>query len=123
MFKISYQVMILAAILLWSVTASSATHVIINGYQLNDRELASLEAQLGTRVTPGYYLVDYRSGCWINQSNGQRGCLGNSGSYTSRYGSGERNSRGDWSHWSDYAGGSVGGTGDGCVYAFGWSNC
>ncbi len=56
---------------------------------------------------------------------GQSGCLsktvGNYGAndtdiYNSRYGSGETNSQQDWSHWSDAAGGSVGGTGDGCVY-------
>jgi hypothetical protein len=46
------------------------------------------------------------------------------GAYISRYGSGEWNGKGDWNHWSNAAGGAVGGTGDGCIYTtFGWSNC
>ena len=31
---------------------------------------------------------------------------------------------GDWNHWSNAAGGAVGGSADGCIYTtFGWSNC
>jgi hypothetical protein len=41
-------------------------------------------------------------------------------------GSGSQYSDGSWIHSSNVAGGSVGGTGDGCVYTSvggGWSNC
>lgn len=100
-----------------------ASNVSINGYLLSTAELASLEAQLGTRVMPGAYLYNPQNSCWLNTTTGHSGCLNNSDIYTSRYGSGERNANGDWSHYSNMAGGGVGGTGDGCVYAFGWSNC
>jgi len=111
----------LAGILFCS--ASHGSGVIINGHPLNSTELAWVESQLGVRIGPGNYLVDQRSGCWLNASTGQTGCIGSAGTYTSRYGSGERNANGDWSHWSNMAGGGVVGTGDGCVSAFGWSNC
>lgn len=104
-------------------TMALDSNVVINGYRLSLAELVSLQGRLGTRVSPGKYIVNYQNGCWVNLSTGAKGCGVNSGSYISRYGSGERNNRGDWSHRSDIAGGSVGGTGDGCVYAFGWSNC
>ena len=36
----------------------------------------------------------------------------------------ESNAQGDWSYYSNVTGnGGVGGTSDGCYYAFGWSNC
>lgn len=104
-------------------SASYSTNVIINGQELSGAELAALEVKLGTRVVPGNYIANYQSGCWTNLSTGASGCINSAGSYTSSYGSGERNSNGDWSHWSDLEGGGVGGTGDGCYYAFGWSNC
>lgn len=116
-----------SVLLMWSMLASAehgGAQVFINGQQLRATEVATLEAQLGTRITPGYYAVNFQNGCWTNLSTGASGCLGgSSNSYASRYGSGERNAQGDWSHWSDLAGGGVGGTGDGCYYAFGWSNC
>ncbi len=112
-------------------TYALASGVIINGQLLSKNELTVLEHNIGTRILPGNYLSD--GDCWVNLTNGQSGCLSNTvGSYgandtdiyNSRYGSGETNSQQDWSHWSDAAGGSVGGTGDGCVYtSFGWSNC
>jgi len=46
--------------------------------------------------------------------------------YNSRYGSGSQYSDGSWIHSSNAAGGSVGGTSDGCIYTNvggGWSNC
>ncbi|MCP5424768.1 MAG: hypothetical protein H6970_06825 [Gammaproteobacteria bacterium] len=104
-------------------SAPYASNVSINGYPLSTAELATLEANLGTRVMPGAYLYNQQNGCWLNTTTGYSGCLNNSGMYTSRYGSGERNANGDWSHYSDMTDGAVGGTGDGCVYAFGWSNC
>ena len=96
-----------------------ASNVMINGYWLDTYELAALERQIGMRVMPGVYLAD--GVCWVNLTTGQQGCLGGAGDVHSRYGSGERNAQGDWSHWSNMAGG--GGTADGCVYAFNWSNC
>lgn len=98
-------------------------YVAINGVVLNQEQIAALESQIGTAIIPGNYLVDPQSGCWANLNTGQQGCMNQNGVYTSRYGSGEWNSNGDWSHYSDAADGAVGGSGDGCVYAFGWSNC
>lgn len=44
--------------------------------------------------------------------------------YSGRWGSGSQYSDGSWNHYSDAAGGAVGGTSDGCIYTtFGWSNC
>jgi hypothetical protein len=97
--------------------------VAINGQRLTVQELNLLQQQIGTYVSPGSYLFDGNSGCWYNQSTGASGCLGGNGSYLSRYGSGHSNAS-DWNHWSNAAGGAVGGTSDGCVYtSFGWSNC
>jgi hypothetical protein len=106
-------------------TEYSGKYVVINGVQLSQQEIAALELQLGSQIEPGIYLYDYQSGCWANLTTQQQGCLGGggNGSYASQYGSGEWNNDGDWSHYSDIAGGGVGGSGDGCVYAFGWSNC
>ena len=116
----------LALALIAGSAAAQQSFVAINGQVLSHQQLAALETQLGTRIAPGSYVVDYASGCWANLSTGQQGCGvggGSNGTYTSRYGSGERNANGDWSHYSNIAGGGVGGSGDGCVYAFGWSNC
>lgn len=111
-----------------AVTAQSQgrTFVYINGYELSAEELYVTEQQLGARVAPGNYLYDGQSGCWMELDSGRSGCPGSAGggSYISRYGSGEWTGNGDWNHWSNAAGGAVGGTGDGCIYTtFGWSNC
>ncbi|MGD8593488.1 MAG: hypothetical protein PVF82_11680 [Gammaproteobacteria bacterium] len=113
------------ALMLWSVAVLAEPPVMINGRLLSAQEVTTLERQLGTRVVPGNYLYNAANGCWFNLANGTQGCLGQSVmNYFSRYGSGERTSDGSWSHYSGAAGGSVGGTGDGCVYtSFGWSNC
>ena len=106
--------------------ANDATRVFINGYELTHEELYAVELQSGTRIPPGNYLYDGRTGCWAELDSGESDCPGYSdnGSYSSRYGSGEWNGNGDWNHWSNAAGGAVGGTGDGCIYTtFGWSNC
>lgn len=126
--SITMAVTLLASSTLFAADRSySASNVAINGYVLTWTELANLQAQLGSRILPGAYLYNSYNGCWVNTSTGAAGCIGgqsgSSGSYTSRYGSGEWNSNGDWSHYSNAAGGGVGGSGDGCVYAFGWSNC
>lgn len=97
--------------------------VYVNGQQLSRVEIRRLEHDIGTRIAPGHYLYDSASGCWHNQTNGTSGCLSGDGSYGSRYGSGYHNAQ-SWNHWSNAAGGGVGGTADGCVYTtFGWSNC
>lgn len=100
-----------------------ASDVIINGQLLNQAQKTALENRIGTRITPGNYVSN--GDCWVNLSNGTSGCL-SSGTVNnfSRYGSGERSANGDWNHWSNAAGGAVGGTSDGCVYtSFGWSSC
>lgn len=116
-------VILVAAI---SAQANDRTFVFVNGYELSPQELYAVQMQSGTRIPPGNYIVDGQSGCWAELNSGQSGCPGQAGggSYTSRYGSGEWNGNGDWNHWSNAAGGAVGGTGDGCIYTtFGWSNC
>ena len=129
--------MLRTAILLVSLSLSTLafsngfSNVVINGYQLTQQELMALEYQLGGTVAPGNYLVDPSNGCWANLSNGTSGCPNNAygapnGSVDtySRYGSGSYDSQGNWNHYSNAAGGAVGGTSDGCVYTtFGWSNC
>ncbi|MEM6710036.1 MAG: hypothetical protein AAF648_14745 [Pseudomonadota bacterium] len=117
----------LASLTSLDVAANGMAPVAINGTQLSVVQLRQLEAQIGTRIAPGNYLVN-ALGCWVNLTNGTSGCLGQGGSGSSdvhsRYGSGSRDSQGNWNHWSNAAGGAVGGTGDGCVYtSFGWSNC
>jgi hypothetical protein len=99
--------------------------VSINGKMLSPQEVAVLESRLGGRVVPGHYLYNALNGCWYNKTNGTQGCIGQgTTNHFSRYGSGERSSDGSWSHTSRAAGGSVGGTSDGCLYtSFGWSNC
>ena len=104
--------------------ANGLAPVAINGTQLTTLQLGQLEAQLGTRIAPGNYLVN-AMGCWVNLTNGTSGCIGQgSTDVFSRYGSGSRGADGSWNHYSRAAGGAVGGTSDGCVYTtFGWSNC
>jgi len=97
--------------------------VIINGQSLSVPQLRQLEAQLGTAVAPGNYIVNWLTGCWANLSTGAQGCAG-SQTVFSRHGSGSRDAQGNWNHYSRAAGGAVGGTADGCVYTtFGWSSC
>lgn len=103
--------------------ANGSSGVAINGQWLTAEQLAVLQWQLGTTVAPGRYLVDPRTGCWANLDTRASGCPGGRDTH-SRYGSGERSGDGSWNHWSNAAGGAVGGTADGCVYTtFGWSSC
>ena len=116
--------LVLAATLLIAPGARAAawSDVAINGARLTVPQLRALEQQIGAKVAPGVYLVN-ASGCWLNVSTGQSGCLG-SGDYHSRYGSGERSADRSWNHWSNSADMGVGGTADGCIYTTtGWSNC
>ena len=126
---------LLAVLVSISVVAQAGDTVVINGYLLAPMEVQQLERQLGYRVLPGNYAADFQTGCWVNIESGQGNCQsqdqaqsqsqnGSSGAYTSRWGSGEQYSNGSWSHYDSLTGnGGVGGTADGCVYAFGWSNC
>jgi hypothetical protein len=106
--------------------ANGRTLVFVNGYELTPEELYSVQLQSGSRIPPGNYIYDGRTGCWAELNSGRSDCpaYAAGGSYGSRYGSGEWNGNGDWNHWSNAAGGAVGGTGDDCIYTtFGWSNC
>ena len=87
---------------------------------------------LAIGLPPGHY--------WV-RANGDWGAVGSDvawgnlqaseggGSFAYRNpgvfgGSGERYGDGSWSHYNPLVGGGgVGGTADGCVYAYGWSNC
>jgi hypothetical protein len=106
------------------LAANFSTNVVINGQELSQTDLHALEAKLGIKVVQGNYLVNYQTGCWLNLSKGNSGCVGGNSAYNSRYGSGSYNTQGNWNHWSNAAGGAVGGSKNGCVYTtFGWSNC
>ena len=105
-----------------TINADAMSGVSINGQMLTITQLMVLQQQLGTQIPPGNYLVNFQNGCWANLSTGQSGCPGTVDVF-GRYGSGERTPNGDWSYYSNAAGGAVGGTGDGCLYAFDWSNC
>ena len=120
-----FSLFLLLVCLFCSALVLAEAPVIINGRSLSAQEVAVLEQQLGGRVYPGNYLYNAYNGCWYNTTNRTQGCIGqDTSNYFSRYGSGERSSNGSWSHTSRAAGGSVGGTADGCVYtSFGWSNC
>ncbi len=107
------------------VSAQEAlSDVSINGVPLTQAQKGQLEQSIGVEVLPGRYLVNFLNGCWMNVDTGAQGCTqAQTGIYNSRYGSGERYSDGSWSHYSNIAGGGVGGTADGCIYAGDWSNC
>jgi hypothetical protein len=119
--KITHGLAVLALIAAAGPGHSAPRFVSINGVPLAPQQILQLERQLGGRVESGHYLVR-ADGCWLNTTSGVSGCLG--GSSHSRYGSGSRSGTGDWNHWSNAAGGAVGGSADGCIYTtFGWSNC
>lgn len=106
-----------------SGSLSQGSDVYVNGQRLSAAEVYGLQRELGTYIAPGSYLYDDSTGCWYNQSTGASGCLSGNGDYLSRYGSGSSSGQ-FWNHWSNAAGGGVGGTSDGCIYTtFGWSNC
>lgn len=116
--------------LLPSVSYAQSSNVSINGVWLSLDQVSYLEQQLGTRVNPGHYLVNYNNGCWANLTSGESGCITQpqsntqqAGVHVGRGGSGEWNGEGDWSYYNNHAGTGVGGTSDGCIYAGDWSNC
>lgn len=107
-----------------SAAFAGGSDVYINGLQLTVQQKTALQNAIGTYIAPGSYLVDANSGCWYNQSTGASGCPSTGNPYVSRYGSGSYDNSGNWNHWSNAAGGGVGGTSDGCIYTtYGWSNC
>ncbi len=116
--------LVLALLASQPLQAKGLAPVSVNGIQLTQAQWRALEATLGGPVPPGHYLTNPQ-GCWVNLTTGASGCLnGGGGDVHSRYGSGSRDGRGSWNHWSNAAGGAVGGTSDGCIYtSFGWSNC
>jgi hypothetical protein len=101
-----------------ALPAAAQTYYTING-QPAPYDVQLYMAQNG--LPPGHYWLDERGywGVWGNPNP-----VGNiySGSYTSRYGSGEQGANG-WSHYDNMYGFSVGGDSNGCIYADGWSNC
>jgi|TARA_Y100000294_G_scaffold121755_1_gene113227 hypothetical protein len=80
----------------------------------------ALRCNQGSSYDGGDYGTTYQAGpnsYYDNQGNYE---------YNTRWAGGNQSSDGSWSHYSGLAGGSVGGTSDGCVYtsiAGGWSNC
>jgi len=101
-----------------ALPAAAQTYYTING------QPAPLNVQLymaQNGLPPGAYWLDSQ-GYWGVVGNSQP--LGNiySGSYVSRYGSGEQGSNG-WSHYDNMSGTSVGGDNNGCYYSGDWSNC
>jgi hypothetical protein len=73
--------------------ANGRTLVFVNGYELTPEELYSVQLQSGSRIPPGNYIYDGRTGCWAELNSGRSDCpaYAAGGSYGSRYGSGEWN--------------------------------
>ena len=107
--------------------AYAACGATVNGVPMTVEQCNFTQQKYGY-VEPGHY--------WMND-NGTWGRVGDStprgniysGIYQSRDGlyggSGERYENGAWIHNQDdlLGGGAVGGDGNGCYYAYGWSNC
>jgi hypothetical protein len=107
-----------AGIALASLPAAAQTYYTVNG------QPASYDVQLDMAqngLPPGHYWLDGQ-GYWgaVGDPNPWGNIYG--GSYESRNGSGEQGPNG-WSHYDNLNNFSVGGDGDGCYYADGWSNC
>jgi len=111
-------VAIAAAIAFVTLPAAAETYYTING-QPASYDVQLYMAQNG--LPPGHYWLDGQ-GYWGVM--GDPNPYGNlySGSYVSRYGSGEQGSNG-WSHYDNMNGYSVGGDSNGCYYTPDWSNC
>ncbi|MGH6958971.1 MAG: hypothetical protein ACREE7_00655 [Dongiaceae bacterium] len=101
-----------------ALPAAAQTYYTING-QAAPYDVQLTMAQNG--LPAGDYWLDAQ-GYWGVMGNAQ--ALGNiySGSYVSRYGSGEQGSNG-WSHDDNMSGTWVGGDNNGCYYSGDWSNC
>ena len=85
--KSAYRAMMLIGFLFTSATAiGSGTGVVINGEELSPSELVQLQRQIGAVVPPGNYLANMQTGCWVNTSTGDSGCIGGgSGSPADRW--------------------------------------
>jgi hypothetical protein len=107
-----------AGVVVAALPAAAQTYYTINGQPAPD-DVQLYMAQNG--LPAGDYWLDAQ-GYW--------GVMGNpnpwgniySGSYVSRYGSGEQGSNG-WSHYDNMSGTWVGGDSNGCYYTAEWSNC
>lgn len=101
-----------------ALPAAAQTYYTVNG-QPASYEVQLYMAQNG--LPPGDYWLDGQ-GYWgaVGDPNPWGNIYG--GSYVSRNGSGEQGSNG-WSHYDNLNDFSVGGDGNGCYYADGWSNC
>jgi hypothetical protein len=109
---------IVAGLATAALPAAAQTYYTING-QPAPSDVQIYMAQNG--LPAGDYWLDSQ-GYWGVMGNSQP--LGNiySGSYVSRYGSGEQGSNG-WSHQDNMSGTWVGGDNNGCYYSGDWSNC
>jgi hypothetical protein len=108
-------------------SAQAFCNATINGVPMT-AEQCNFAIQKYGSVQPGHYWMD-ANGTWgVMGDPTPRGNI-NSGIYETRPGvyggSGERYDNGAWIHNQDslLGGGAVGGDGDGCYYAYGWSNC
>jgi hypothetical protein len=107
-----------AAVAMAGLPAWAQITYTING-QPAPQDVAAI--MIANGLPAGNYWLDAQ-GYWGLVGNPEP--LGNihSGSYASRYGSGEQGSNG-WSHYDNLSGMSVGGDSNGCYYAGDWSNC
>lgn len=106
-----------------SAPAAAQVYYTINGVPV---DYATQDTMAAMGLPPGHY--------WLME-NGNWGVMGNPQPMGNIYagvqagpgaggGSGQINPDGSWSYDSPYTGGGgVGGTSDGCIYAFEWSNC
>ena len=109
---------IAAGLALAALPATAQNYYTING-QIPSYDVQLYMAQNG--LPAGDYWLDGQ-GYWGVMGDARP--LGNiySGSYVSRYGSGEQSSNG-WSHYDNMSGTWVGGDSNGCYYTADWSNC
>jgi hypothetical protein len=127
--EISAAIALVAMTLTINDTVLAACNATVNGRPMS-AETCALSAKIYGQVLPGDYLMD-GEGNWVNANNPlHRGNIysdARSGTVHSRYGSGQINRDGSWSHYNDLTGnGGVGGWNEGgkdCYYAYGWSNC
>lgn len=76
-----------------AVGAPRDSTVEINGIKLSAAEWISVQTRLNTRIAPGRYLVDPRSGCWLNIRSGWTSCIGDPDIYPSQDSNGENHQK------------------------------
>ena len=120
---------LLAAVAAVFFVTAAASPAEAQNYTVNGQFVTpQLEAEMyAAGLPPGHY--------WYDANSGSYGIVGNStpignihaGTYHSPGlygGSGEIYNNGSWSYYNPLIGeGGVGGDGQGCYYAYGWSNC